>query len=126
LCIARTDIAQLVARAIQFFDGDRYVLRAWVIMPNHVHVVFFPTPNQTVGAIVRSWKLFTAVRANRILNRTGRAFWQPESFDHWIRNDEECGRCCRYVHNNPVKAQLCKAPEEWPWSSACPGSKAEK
>ena len=45
-------------------------------------------------------------------------FWQPEVFDHWIRNDEEQARCCRYVVNNPVKAGLCPAPEDWRWSSA--------
>jgi len=124
--LRRVDIAELVAQAIQFFDGDRYVLRAWVIMPNHVHVVFFPKPNHTVSAIVKSWKSFTALRANRILRRTGQPFWQPESYDHWIRNDEEHLRCCRYVHNNPVKAGLSKAPEEWRWSSAWPGWTAQK
>ncbi len=46
-------------------------------------------------------------------------FCQPEAFDHWIRNDEEYERCCRYVVNNPVKARLCPAPEEWRWSSVC-------
>jgi putative transposase len=75
-------------------------------------------PNHTLSAVAQSWKRFTAREANQLLRRTGQAFWQPEVFDHWIRNDEEHARCCRYAVNNPVKAQLCAAPEEWRWSSA--------
>jgi REP element-mobilizing transposase RayT len=116
--LRRPEVAELAARALQFFDRDRYQLRAWVVMPNHVHVVFSPAPNCTVSAIVKSWKSFIALHANRILHRTGDRFWQPESYDHWIRNDEEHLRCCRYVHNNPVKAGLCRMPEQWRWSSA--------
>ena len=101
-----------------FFTGTRYRLGAWVVMPNHVHVVLWPMPNHTLSRIVQSWKRFTAREANKLLSRTGQDFWQPESFDHWIRNDEEHERCCRYVMNNPVKARLCPAPEDWRWSSA--------
>ena len=119
--LERPDLAALVAEAIRFFDAERYYLRAWVVMPNHVHVVFWPAPNHTVSAVLRTWKQFTAVRANRILNRAGQPFWQRESYDHWIRNDEERQRCCNYVRNNPPRAGLCRTPEEWKWSSAWPG-----
>ena len=87
-CLKRTEIASLVANAFRFFDGERYRLDAWVVMPNHVHLVFWPMPNHTLSGIVQSWKRFTAREANKILRRTGQAFWQPEPFDHWIRNDE--------------------------------------
>jgi hypothetical protein len=70
---------------------------------------------------VKSWKQFTATRANRLLNRSGARFWQPEAFDHWIRDDAEDARCCDYVIHNPAKARLCAAPEEWRWSSAWSG-----
>ena len=63
---------------------------------------------------------FTANSANKLLRRTGQAFWQTESFDHWIRDDAEQARLIAYVHNNPVKAGFCRAPEEWGWSS-CSG-----
>jgi len=85
----------------------------------------WPLPNESLSAVVQSWKRYTAREANKILNRTGQAFWQPESFDHWIRNDEERVRCCRYVIFNPVKAGLCSAPEDWRWGSAF-GSKPRK
>jgi REP element-mobilizing transposase RayT len=116
--LRRPEIADLVAGALRFFAGKRYQLNAWVVMPNHVHVVLWPMPNHTLSAIAQSWKRFTAREANKILNRTGQTFWQPETFDHWIRDDEEHARCCRYVVNNPVKGRLCAAPQDWKWSSA--------
>jgi REP element-mobilizing transposase RayT len=115
-------IAGLVADALRFFADERYRLDAWVVMPNHVHAVLWPMPNQTLSGIVQSWKRYTAREANKRLNRTGETFWQPEAFDHWIRNDEEHARCCHYVMNNPVKAGLCAAPEDWKWSSAWRGT----
>lgn len=116
--LRRPEIAELVAGAMQFFDGQRYRLDAWLVMPNHTHAVFWPMPNQTVSDIVKSWKQYTALRANRLLHRVGQPFWQPEPFDHWIRNDKEHDRCCRYVIWNPAKAGLCALPEDWRWSSA--------
>jgi REP element-mobilizing transposase RayT len=120
--LKRADIAGIVANALRFFAEERYRLDAWVVMPNHVHAVLWPMPNQMLSAIVQSWKRFTAREANKLLNRTGETFWQPEAFDHWIRNDEEHARCCRYVVNNPVKAGLCAAPVDWQWSSAWRGT----
>ena len=119
--LKRPDTADMVACALVFFEGQRYLLDDWVVMPNHIHVVFWPMPNETVSAIVQSWKRHTAREANKILKRTGTSFWQPEPYDHWIRNDEEHARCCRYVRFNPVKAGLCAAPEDWRWSSAWRG-----
>jgi REP element-mobilizing transposase RayT len=116
--LRRPDLADLVANAIRHFEGERYLLRAWVVMPNHVHAALWPMPNHSLSVIVQSWKRFTARQANQLLDRTGHDFWQPESFDHWIRNDVEHARCCRYVVNNPVKAGLCAAAEDWKWSSA--------
>jgi REP element-mobilizing transposase RayT len=116
--LRQPELAGLVADAMRFFDGERYLLKAWVVMPNHVHAVLWPMPNHTLSEIIQSWKGYTGREANKLLHRTGEAFWQPEAFDHWIRNDEEHSRCCRYVVNNPVKARLCAAPEDWRWSSA--------
>ena len=116
--LQRPDVAGIVATALRFFDRQRYRLDAWVIMPNHVHVVLWPMPNQELSEILHSWKRFTSREANKLLGRTGRTFWQPESYDHWIRNDEEHARCCQYTILNPVKAKLCATPEAWPWSSA--------
>jgi len=121
-CLHRPEIAGEVSRAIRSSDKVQYQLKAWVVMPNHVHVVLWPMPNNTLSAILKAWKGSSAREANKLLGRIGQSFWQSESYDHWIRNDIERDRCCRYVLNNPVKARLCRAPDEWPWSSAWKGS----
>jgi REP element-mobilizing transposase RayT len=113
-------VARIVASALGHFQGKRYELHAWVIMPNHVHVVVHPKENNSLSEILRSWKTFTAVQANRFLNRRG-AFWQGESYDHLCRNEREREACCRYTTVNPVKAGFCKDPREWRWSSAFTG-----
>lgn len=111
------EIAKLVAGAICFFERQRYTLHAWVVMPNHVHVVVHPTPPHTLSAILKSWKGYTAVQANRLLGRLGQTFWQSESYDHLCRDDEDRARCCTYTTMNPVQAGLCSRPQDWPWSS---------
>ena len=116
--LSKPDVADLVAGALRHFDGERYELRAWVVMRNHVHAIVWPKPGHTLSDILRSWKSFTSNQANKILHRTGESFWQSESFDHWIRDDAEHARLVAYVENNPVKAGLCKSPEDWKWSSA--------
>jgi putative transposase len=109
-------VATVVQDALRFFDGKRYLLAAWCIMPNHVHVIFSPLPPHSVSEILKSWKGFTARRANQLLNRSG-SFWGVESFDHLIRSPEHFEQFVAYIHNNPVRAGLCAKPEEWPYSS---------
>jgi REP element-mobilizing transposase RayT len=116
--LRRSDVAALVAGALRHFEGGRYELYAWVIMPNHVHAVVRPMGSNALDAILHSWKSYTAREANRLLNRLGNPFWQSESYDHWIRDDADFNHCCRYTEDNPVKAGLSKRPEDWPWSSA--------
>jgi REP element-mobilizing transposase RayT len=115
-------VAQLVADNLRYFDGQRYLLGEWVVMPNHVHVVVWPLPNQLLSEILKTWKQYTSLRAKEILGLGPGAFWQRESYDHWIRNAEEQVRIVRYVRNNPVTARLCRQPGDWPWSSASTGA----
>jgi REP element-mobilizing transposase RayT len=110
-------IAGLVAGAIQHFAGQRYELRAWVVMPNHVHAALRPQAGYTLSQILKSWKGYSASEANRFLDREGK-FWQTEFYDHLIRDDVDLQRCCHYTIMNPVNARLCEHPEDWPWSSA--------
>jgi putative transposase len=122
--LRRPDVAALVAHTLQHFNGERYVLDDWVVMPNHVHVVLWPMPNQLLGEILKSWKQFTSRRARLLAGLAAGRFWQVESYDHRIRNEAEQARICRYIRNNPVTARLCARPEDWRWSSAWPGWKA--
>lgn len=106
-----------MAGALKFFEGQRYELRAWIVMPNHVHVVVWPMPPHTFSEILHSWKSYTATHANKLLERVGKPFWQDESYDHLIRDDTDMARCCRYTIMNPVNARLCAQPEDWKWSN---------
>jgi REP element-mobilizing transposase RayT len=103
-------IAKIVADAIQHFQGTRYELLAWCVMPNHVHVVFSPLSGNRLDGILHSWKSFSALIANRLLGRRG-DFWQREYFDHLVRNSTSLRRLIRYVKENPRKAGL----KNWPW-----------
>jgi REP element-mobilizing transposase RayT len=116
--LSKPEVADLVANAILFFRDKRYTLNAWVIMPNHVHAVLWPMPGHTLSQILHSWKSYTSKEANRLLSRDGQTFWQTESFDHWIRDDEERARLVIYIENNPIKAGLCARATDWRWSSA--------
>ncbi|KAF0181474.1 MAG: proline racemase [Limisphaerales bacterium] len=108
--------AKLVEIALLNFDGERYRLLAWAVMPNHVHVLMEVT-TVPMAEILHSWKAFTALEINRLLNRRG-PLWQREYFDRYIRDADHFRRALRYIENNPVKAGLVKAPTEWGFSSA--------
>jgi len=110
-------IAESVQNSFLFFDGTRYRLTAWVIMPNHAHLLMTPCAGFELSDILHSLKSYTANEANKLLNRGGQ-FWQPESYDRWIRDAEHFARVIAYIENNPVKARLCEMPEDWPFSSA--------
>jgi len=110
-------IALCIVETLHKFAGEKYRLYSWVIMPNHVHVLFTPNKGYALAEIMHSIKSFTAKYANRILGRSGR-FWSPEYFDRFIRNEKHFDKAVAYIENNPVKAGLCRSPEEWELSSA--------
>ena len=117
--LADKRIAGIVAEALHHRDGKRFRLDAYSIMPNHVHSVFAPltqtdTP-ESLSSIMHSLKRNTARRANQLLDRSG-AFWEHESFDHYVRNRAEWLRIVKYVLENPVKAGLVHKWEDWPWN----------
>jgi len=93
-----------------------YSLHAYVVMPNHVHLLI--EPRVELRRITQGIKGTTARRANQILARVGQTFWQDESFDRWVRNENEFERTRNYIVQNPVSAGLVKSAEDWPWSSA--------
>ncbi len=111
------DIAATVRDALRHFDGQRYLLHEWVIMPNHVHALFTPLRTIPLSSIVHSWKSYTAKRANRLAGLTG-SFWHVGCFDRMIRNERHFRVTADYIRANPVNAGPCEAPEDWRWSSA--------
>jgi REP element-mobilizing transposase RayT len=110
-------VARMVQENLIHFEGIKYKLHAWVVMPNHVHYLATPETGYSPSEIVHSCKSFTAHEANRILDRNGR-FWFPEPFDQYIRNHDHFVKTIRYIERNPVKAGLCKKASDWRFSSA--------
>jgi putative transposase len=113
-------VASLVAAALHSWDVQRYTLDCYCIMSNHAHVVLTPLARENgeyhgLSKIMQSLKGCTARRSNQILGRSGR-FWQPESYDHIVRDEAELERIRKYVVNNPVKAGLADSWHEWPWT----------
>ena len=109
-------VAGIVEENFLHFDDERYRVLAWCVMPNHVHVVVevWQTP---LAELLHSWKSYTAKRCNEALGLAGH-FWQDEYFDRYIRDEEHLEKVVAYVEGNPLKARLCRAAADWPWSSA--------
>ena len=103
-------IATLVAETLKKFNNDRYRLMAWSIMPNHVHVVLQPAAGQSLAAINHSIKSWTAKEANKLLGRIGE-FWQKESYDHLVRDQQDLISQIQYAYENPERAGM----EDWKW-----------
>jgi REP element-mobilizing transposase RayT len=114
--LRRTEIASLIEESLRFRHDTQYELRAWVVMPNHVHLLL-RVQDIPMCQLVDAWKGFTAKKANRILGRKGR-FWQDGYWDTYMRDADHEVRARHYIENNPTKAGLVALSKEWPWSSA--------
>ncbi|MBZ0112220.1 MAG: transposase [Thermoanaerobaculia bacterium] len=125
-------VATAMQDILRHFEGQRYDLFAWAVMPSHVHALCLPRDDWPLARIVASWKRYSA-RTIRDLVRAGEAssvgiydvtpVWHPEYFDRFIRDDDHYWQTVRYIEENPVKARLAKRAEDWPWSSAGKGQR---
>jgi putative transposase len=111
-------VADMIVDAIQHNAKalGNYALHAFVVMPNHVHLLI--TPTVPLPKLTKSLKSIAAKRANALLALTGRPFWQEESYDHLVRNQREFDQIQHYIEQNPVRAGLVKEAGEYRWSSA--------
>ncbi len=94
--LRRPEISNLVQNALLHFDGDRYRLLAWCIMPNHVHTLIETHEGFPLGEVLHSWKSFTGHEANKIVGRNGE-FWQRDYFDRYVRNAEHYEKVVAYL-----------------------------
>jgi len=121
-CILKIpEIAQIVIDAWKFFDKSRYDLIAYVVMPNHVHVLIKTYEKHSLSQVIHSWKSFTAHEIKKVLRKAGfqseQKIWQVEYWDRFMRDEKHFLQAVNYIIDNPVKAGLCTSPEQWPWSS---------
>ena len=95
----------MVADALLHFHGERYALDRFVVMPNHVHVLFHPLAENKLADIVGSWKRFTSRGINKELRREG-ALWQREYWDRLVRSERHFRWVREYIDRNPEKLPL--------------------
>ena len=103
--LARDDVAPLVAETLARFDGERYLLLAWCVMANHVHLVLQPRRGVTLPRIMHAIKSWTAKAANRVLKRAG-GFWDVEYYDHLVRDEDDLRNQVEYAFGNPERAGI--------------------
>ena len=136
--LARSDVSAIIRENLYFHDGQKYHLLEYCAMPNHVHVVLQPIESDGLGvvqpqaeivsdemadgysplsSIMHSLKGYTASKINALLGRSGQ-FWQHESYDHWVRDEEELFRIIEYIRQNPVLANLADSAEAYHCCSA--------
>jgi REP element-mobilizing transposase RayT len=108
--LRRPEIAECVEQLLRANDGKTFCLQAWVLMPNHTHIVVdvWKTP---LSQLLKEWKGRSAHDANQLLSRRGR-FWQGESFDTYIRDPDHLARAIHYTEHNPSKAGFVLDPRE--------------
>ena len=98
--LANQEIRRMVADAILFQNEDKYVVYAFVVMPNHVHILMSPLTNTTVVDIIGKIKSFTSKKINKALHTTGKV-WQNGIFDRIVRDANNFEQYMNYIHNNP-------------------------
>jgi REP element-mobilizing transposase RayT len=117
-------VAKMIVDALRYGEvKGLYRMHAFVVMPNHVHVLWTPLTGHS--EIMQWLKGTTARRANRVLGRHGK-LWQDESFDHCTRNQREFDNVNAYIEFNPVSAGLVAHVQDWPWSSASRDSRQDR
>jgi len=123
----------VVDALIETREKTKVRLVAYVIMPEHVHLVLVPPESTKIGSLIGDIKRLAArsvlarlrnndtgllkelvVERNRIVRH---ALWQRRCYDHNVRSEEFLWSKVLYCHKNPVTRELVKRPEDWPWSS---------
>jgi len=96
-----------VTDSLHHFDGERYELACYVVMPNHVHLIVrpFDEDDKALSRITRSWKRHASREINKLYG-LGERLWQDESYDRIIRDEEHLWRTVQYINRNPAKANL--------------------
>jgi REP element-mobilizing transposase RayT len=118
-CVLSPEARSVVLDCCRYVHGRTAVLHGVVVMPDHVHLILTPMPDENG----QSWKLerilqgikgVSARRINLLLHREG-PLWRSESFDHMLRTEESAEAKVEYIAHNAVRKGLAKTPEKYPW-----------
>jgi len=141
--LAIPEVAEIVIKNWQWFDSERYELIAYVVMPNHVHLLIKVFDGESLTKIIHGWKSFTSKAIKKYLITADKLFalpvakeyltliskgstsraadslkiWQEDYWDRYIRSEEHYCVALEYIYFNPVKAGICQQPSDWKWSS---------
>jgi putative transposase len=105
---------EIIVSTLKHFEGQRFDLFAYVVMPDHVHVLVKPYQGYLLHELVHSWKSYTVYRLQRDSDRKGR-IWQEDYFDRLIRDELEFIEKMQYILNNPLKIQAYTENYPWVW-----------
>jgi putative transposase len=104
---------------LQLFDDDRakgrYQLHAFVLMPDHLHLLITPAPDVSIEKAIQYIKGGFSFRL-----KSKMPVWEKSFTLRRIEDLRDYESHRDYIHSNPVRAHLCERPEEFPWSSANP------
>ncbi len=115
-CLLREpQVARIVCEAVMFGDGRDYIVEAYVVMPNHLHLLLTLIGDLTLSEIMQRIKSYTSHRINKLLGRNGSVWW-PDYYDRYIRDAAHFEATVHYIWANPVRAGLADHPEAWPWT----------
>lgn len=119
LCdLSTPQLAPIIIGALRYFDGMRYDLYDYVVMPDHIHLILRIQEHdgrcEALSKITHSLYRWMARRINEVLAREGQ-LWQHENYDHIVRNREDYEEKARYIYDNPYTAGLVGEAGEWPW-----------
>jgi len=115
--LGNTAIARECVLALKYNEAEMrmFDLVAWVVMPNHLHLLIH---TNAPPAVIARTKDRIAKRANQILRRSGQPFWADRAFERTVKTEAERRRIISYIERDPARAGLVEKPEDWPWSSA--------
>ncbi|MEO7994969.1 MAG: transposase [bacterium] len=115
--LSNPSAAAIIIETLKHFHGTRYLLHAYVVMPNHVHALIHLAPGEQLSKVLHSWKSFTSNEINKLLGRTG-TLWGTGYFDRYIRTPKHYRQVVEYIHDNPGQARLVLNATDWVASSA--------
>jgi putative transposase len=93
-----------------------FTINAWVILPEHFHMIITPEEN-TLSEIIKKFKLSFSMRYHKVIGAPNGRVWQYRFWDHAIRNERDFEAHFHYVHYNPTKHGYCKRPYDYRHSS---------
>ncbi len=115
--LEQRDFARLATSLARMRQKQRFVLTAWVFLPDHWHAIIYPPYAVSISRAMSAVKVSSTIAINRARHEKGE-LWQERYFDHALRTVKDYWETVEYIHLNPVRRGLVKRPDQWKWSSS--------